>query len=234
MEENRNLNEQTLYDDYIEDAFTYSDGEVELSVDSIVTGCISSSNNNFSLDENGNLIVNSIAFNGSQQNSLCDIIYPVGSIYMSVNEVSPSILFGGTWEKITNKFLLGAGGSYSLNSTGGATSVTSGASSGSTGGPSTNTTGSTTLTVAQMPSHTHDPGSGTSFVEGGSGSGSVASLNFASGNYHRYQYYHTSATGGGQGHTHTLSSHTHSLNSHTHSVNTMPPYLAVNIWKRTA
>lgn len=37
------------------------------------------------------------------------VAYPVGSIYISTNDTSPAILFGGTWEKIENKFLLGTG-----------------------------------------------------------------------------------------------------------------------------
>lgn len=36
-----------------------------------------------------------------------DDIYPVGSIYMSINSTNPSTLFGGTWERIEGKFLLG-------------------------------------------------------------------------------------------------------------------------------
>lgn len=36
-----------------------------------------------------------------------DIIYPVGSIYMNVNNTNPSLLFGGTWEQIQGKFLVG-------------------------------------------------------------------------------------------------------------------------------
>ena len=47
-------------------------------------------------------------------------VYPVGSIYMSVNTVSPSIIFGfGVWEKIEDKFLLGSGTTYANGSTGG-------------------------------------------------------------------------------------------------------------------
>ena len=30
------------------------------------------------------------------ETGIVDLIYPVGSIYMSVNNASPSILFGGT------------------------------------------------------------------------------------------------------------------------------------------
>ena len=46
-------------------------------------------------------------------------------------------------------------------------------------------------------------------------------------------------TGGGQGHTHTLSSHTHSLNSHTHTLGShthsvTPLRYEVYMWKRTS
>lgn len=44
---------------------------------------------------------------------------PVGSIYLSLNNTNPSTYFGGTWELIKDRFLLGAGGSYSSGSTGG-------------------------------------------------------------------------------------------------------------------
>ena len=43
----------------------------------------------------------------------------------------------------------------------------------------------------------------------------------------------TNATGGSQGHTHSMA-HTHSIGSHTHTVNTLPPYIAVYMWRRTA
>lgn len=56
--------------------------------------------------------------------ALFDIVYPVGSIYMSVSETSPATLFGGTWEQIQNRFLLAAGSSYTAGNTGGASTVT--------------------------------------------------------------------------------------------------------------
>lgn len=45
--------------------------------------------------------------------------YPIGSIYMSINPTDPSILFGGSWQRIQDKFLLSAGSSYSAGSEGG-------------------------------------------------------------------------------------------------------------------
>lgn len=36
---------------------------------------------------------------------LVDVVYPIGSIYMSVNNTSPSVLFGGTWVQLTDTFL---------------------------------------------------------------------------------------------------------------------------------
>lgn len=48
-----------------------------------------------------------------------DSVYPVGSIYMTVNNTNPSTLFGGTWEQIKDKFILSCGDTYSSGSTGG-------------------------------------------------------------------------------------------------------------------
>lgn len=52
-------------------------------------------------------------------NNIALLAYPVGSIYMSINNTSPASLFGGTWEQLKDRFLLGAGSTYSAGSTGG-------------------------------------------------------------------------------------------------------------------
>lgn len=50
-------------------------------------------------------------------------IYPVGSIYLSVNATSPAELFGGTWEQIKDTFLLASGDTYEAGSTGGVLAI---------------------------------------------------------------------------------------------------------------
>lgn len=102
-----------------------------------------------------------------------DVVYPVGSIYMSVNNVNPSTLFGGTWEQISGKFLLASSSGRAAGTTGGAETV-SYTPAGSVGNhtltaaempahthtyaKSAATTGSTTLTTAMIPAHTHSYG----------------------------------------------------------------------------
>ncbi len=64
--------------------------------------------------------------------------FPIGYIYLSTSNVNPSTYFGGTWERIQGKFLLCANDNvtaYNAGKTGGAETVT--------------------LTVANLPSHTH-------------------------------------------------------------------------------
>lgn len=156
-----------------------------------------------------------------------DQIYPVGSLYFSVNNTDPGTLFGGVWQRIEDTFLLCAGSTYAAGTTGGAASTTSGE-------PSNNISGSTAITVDQMPSHSHRLWSGynDSGGEVNDGYDTLRYQQWARGN-RGYNWgavgvnYFIEHTGGGQGHTHTLS-------SHTHSVSTMPPYLSIYVWKRTA
>ena len=50
---------------------------------------------------------------------IVNAIYPVGSLYMSANDTSPEVLFGGTWARIEDKFLLASGATYEAGTSGG-------------------------------------------------------------------------------------------------------------------
>lgn len=66
-----------------------------------------------------NIIVQEKDIEKELENILLDKIYPVGSIYISVDPTSPATLFGGTWEQIKDTFLLSAGDTYTAGDTGG-------------------------------------------------------------------------------------------------------------------
>ena len=85
---------------------------------------------------------NQLFFQTLGSNYILDNVYPVGSIYMSVNSTNPKNLFGGTWEQIQGKFLFGMNSSYPA---------------GSTGGEITHK-----LTQNEMPAHAHYMASGNS------------------------------------------------------------------------
>lgn len=71
----------------------------------------------------------------TQITDLLSKTYPVGTLYLSVNANSPANLFGGTWERIKDRFLLSAGDSYDA---------------GSIGGEATHT-----LAISELPEHYH-------------------------------------------------------------------------------
>lgn len=52
--------------------------------------------------------------------NLLDIIYPVGSIYITFSATSPTNIVGGTWTTITDKFLYSSS-TYATGKTGGST-----------------------------------------------------------------------------------------------------------------
>lgn len=102
--------------------------------------------------------------------------YPIGSIYLSVNDTSPASLFGGTWEKIQDRFLLASGSSYSLGATGGEKEHT--------------------LTISEMPSHDHRQRFNNTY--GSEYRGFAASESKYNSNY--WLGINTAPTGGGQPH----------------------------------
>ena len=49
---------------------------------------------------------------------------PVGSLYISETPTSPAELYGGTWERIEGRFIMGASDTYPAGSTGGSATHT--------------------------------------------------------------------------------------------------------------
>jgi len=132
--------------------------------------------------------------------------YPIGSIYISENSTNPKEFIGGEWEQVKDRFLLSAGDKYNA---------------GSTGGEETHT-----LTVAEMPSHSHD-----------------LHLWTFSGNYgysgtHYGLTYNIDGIGGpytmkpNEGFKDVPFYNLFSGGSQPH--NNMPPYLTVYVWKRVS
>lgn len=110
---------------------------------------------------------------------ILEAVYPVGSIYMSVNSTSPATLFGGTWKAIQGKFLLGADSNVYK--------------AGNTGGEATHT-----LTTREMPNHNHavffpNAGANNHSAPGSYPDGPSNSTYFAVSSY-------TSREGGGEAH----------------------------------
>lgn len=123
--------------------------------------------------------------------NLLDVVYPVGAVYMSQGSTSPATLFGGTWDKVTGGCLACAG--------------TSGfAANGSTGG-------STTISIDQMPKHSHRSKASEVVFNLPNGTIRVGS---GTGSSFYQDYLDTQTTGGGQAY--------------------YPAHVSFNTWKRTA
>lgn len=140
------------------------------------------------------------------ENSIVDMIYPIGSIYMSVNSTSPQTLFGGTWEQIKDTFLLATGDTYANGSTGGSATVT--LTSAQSGVPAHSHKYQDYNTTYTLKTTNRKPGTSTAVAYG------------------------TSLTAGGGATERTSSNNTAADASQSHE--NMPPYLTVYIWKRTA
>ena len=153
--------------------------------------------------------------------------FPIGSIYMSVTNINPSTIFGGTWERIKGKFLIAADdNTYTLGATGGnSTHNHTNSGTGSTTltvnqipahthtlnghthtyNKSNATSGSTTLTINQIPAHSHEIRATANPNTGGVGYRGTFNGKEGSGQSQYPTGGNTALTGGGQGHTHSIS-----------------------------
>ena len=190
------------------------------------------------------------------KSELLDATYPVGSIYMSVLDVDPAVLFGGTWDKLpAGRCLIGAGSYTPTQANMGDASTTYNLEA--QGGQRQRY-----ITSSCLPNHSHSARLGTAsshyhvvpLCDNLKPSGSV-NVGSHSSIEKTANYVHRIVSMGSQGvirkddsmlgaggdyyvaTTESAGSHTHSLAiDTTGSGNAMPvqsPYIVVNMWKRT-
>ena len=138
-----------------------------------------------------------------EKKNLFDLIYPIGSVYISLSEINPGNIFGGRWNKIQGSFLLASSDSHGLGQTGGAERHT--------------------LTISEMPTHSHHFTEIVYGYDGWSGTSPSGELK------HNYNANHsTKALDTG------VSFYARDTRTSGDGVpfDIMPPYLVVNIWTR--
>ena len=143
--------------------------------------------------------------------SILSMVYPVGSVYISVNDVSPAAFLGGTWEKISQGRVL----------------------QGAANGQAAGTAVEAGLPAAYMP----DGGFESIGLVNDNWTNQYTSGCFGVGIRNGFAY----GTDGGYGSDWRLGSYAYGLidrtitgNCYGKSNTVQPPALLVNIWKRTA
>lgn len=170
--------------------------------------------------------------------TMVDTIYPVGAIYMSTSSTSPASLFGGTWIQLKDRFLVGTGDTYSNGATGGAASASH-----------SHTVNSHNHSVPGV-SHSHTNGSLMCCITFDAQTGIATRWTTSRGGYtatglkkanqvvNNNSSWWSEATEVNGTTAATTPAGTTSGNSspgtNSQTVATIPPYLAVYMWKRTA
>ena len=143
--------------------------------------------------------------------------HPIGSIYLSIDATNPAVYFGGTWERLKDRFLLAAGDTYDAGATGGEAEHV--------------------LTEAEMPSHRHTYNK--YFVANDGGSGNWVCNNQFSMAVRR-SVGSTTVVPPNDEITYGTVCHEENLEKPMNTAggsqphNNLPPYLAVYMWVRIA
>lgn len=227
----------TMDDIYFKDAFTEVDEGINANFNKLRVNCLSSNNGTFKLDAAGNLEVESIIVKGDVGDTTkvdFDSIYPIGSIYMTTVNVNPTSLFGGAWEQIEDKFLLSSGNKYQA---------------GSTGGSETHTHNYSHTHQVPGQGHSHGLGSGWAYISLYAKQVFCRKRSGLGTWWDTYQMTGSSYGVSGTGSSNTTATElggstdwttpgevtTSSQNTSTTSeAQSLPPYLVVYMWRRTA
>ena len=194
---------------------------LHMNMDEIVVKSVDSGKTDSLTFEGGEIYAN-----GKPLVNIVNRIYPVGSIYLSVNPTNPSSLFGGTWVAWgQGRVPIGIGSNGTTNYT---TANATGGAEKRSHNHSAATSGSTALTVNQIPSHNHQ---GQFYYDSTNKIGNKAAA--AGGSFQALAVDSSTHTfkppsvGGGQGHTHSIPA------TNTVSVDIRQPYITCYMWRRT-
>ena len=161
------------------------------------------------VDVNGNFCAEAFYLkNNNTYQRLIDFFYPIGSILMNENkDYDPNIILGGKWEKIEDKFLIGASKNTPIKSQGGSITHTHGQRDGRNGN-----------LAAAIGATNNNPGvigyravNDTNIRAVGGATYAVAGTNIGFASWNHF----TAVVG------------------QTAEASTVPPYYAINIWRRT-
>ena len=191
----------------------------------------------------------------NQMQDTASKLYPVGSVYISFNSADPSTLFGGTWQRLKDTFLLANGDTYAANTTGGSSTKTIAVSnmpphnhtvnaSGnhyhtattSTAGNHSHTRGNMNITGSIINTDNEPFGSADLFSTSGALSITTQAYSYGSsdGGGGGVKSVNFNAANGWTGSTSTNGNHTHTVTtnttgSHTHTTNNTGGGLPLNI-----
>lgn len=230
-----NLNDNELQNASLTGTTVITGGK---TVGTLIRGAVNDASNQISVPSNGtqataggSAIVTAATFGAALASALMQA-FPTGSViqWFGSTGAIPSgwHLCDGTngTPNMQDFFLVGAGGTYALNATGGATAVNTSTEGSHSHGAAT---GSTAISVAQMPSHQHS-GSGTFSFTGSGDDNSQAPITMLEGSnigsigtQSITASFTTPPQGGDQGHNHSISTD----GSHFHTAATLPPYRAL-------
>ena len=169
--------------------------------------------------------------------AIIDVVYPVGSIYISKDSTNPGTLWPGTtWEReAEGRCIIGIGTGYpTVGVTGGSSTID--LSHTHTSAAHTHTTGNHTLTIAEMPNHTHTINRPVWYNSEGATSDGAIYGTFASTTHLVTNTGSILHTGGSGAHNHGNTGSTTPGNTGTSLssiTNIMQPYIVMYIWRRT-
>lgn len=217
------------------DSFTGESGEFENLKNRVM-------NTEFEINQNNDSLAALEKRVNQLENGLSKI-YLVGSVYMTFGEENPAELYGGSWEKVEDTFLMCAGSSYPAGTEGGKNEVTLQAENI----PSLNIKGKTVSFLGSTENsgeHTHTTNDGTVFMTASGGDPVYEIAPSLVGDAPKWLwpskfYNHCASVSVSGNHNHNFTIPELALtgsytNNNLQGIDITNKYVAVNVWKRVA